>query len=314
MDKLQALLGESLPGEHLLRDESLAKYTAARLGGPADWLYIAKSSGQGEAAAALETLSKVVSTAWDEGTPVRVLGGGANVLVSGKGVRGLVVINRISEVKFGNWHGRCNVSAAAGTSLSTLSHRCEARGFAGAEWMVSVPGTVGGAIVNNSGAHGGDMAQIVENVVVAEPSGPKLYNCDDMGFAYRHSMLKERTDRRFLVLLATFAFRPEDSKVMSARMQEYTAFRKRTQPSGASLGSIFKNPTGDYAGRLIEAAGLKGHTIGGVQVSPIHANFFINTGNASPEDYYALIQHVRRTVHEQTDVELEMEIELVGKF
>ncbi len=309
MDKLRALLGE-----HLLRDEVLAKYTAARLGGIADWLYIAKPPVQGEAEAALEALSKVVSIAWSEGIPVRVLGGGANVLVSGQGVRGLVIINRISEVKFGNWFGRCNVSAASGTSLSTLSHKCEARGFAGAEWLVSVPGTVGGAVVNNAGAHGGDMAGIVDNVVVAEPSGPKLYSRDDLGFAYRHSMFKERTDCRFLVLLATFAMQPDDPKAMSARMQEHTAFRKRTQPPGASLGSIFKNPTDDYAGRLIEAAGLKGYTIGGAQVSPIHANFFINTGHASPEDYYALIRHVRQTVHEQMGVELEMEIELVGEF
>jgi UDP-N-acetylmuramate dehydrogenase len=133
-------------------------------------------------------------------------------------------------------------------------------------------------------------------------------------FGYRYSMLKARPDRDFIVLLASLALRPDDPDTIAARMEEFNAYRKRTQPPGASLGSIFKNPPGDYAGRLIEAAGLKGYRIGNVQVSPVHANFFVNVGSATASDYYALIQHVREVVYRQSGVELEMEIELVGEW
>jgi UDP-N-acetylmuramate dehydrogenase len=277
---------------HLRKDEPLARYTAARLGGKADWLYLAKTS--------TEDLVEVVSTAWKLGMPVRVLGAGANVLVSDQGVRGLVVINGITEVEVGNWHDRRNLSATAGTSLTVLARRCAAFGLSGMEWSVGVPGSVGGAVVNNAGAHG----------------GVQRYTADDLQYAYRTSMLKAREDRRFLVLLATLCLIPDDPDAIQERMTEYNAYRKRTQPQGASLGSIFKNPPGDYAGRLIELAGLKGHSIGSVQVSPVHANFFVNTGGSqgSASDYYALVKHVQNVVHETCGVHLEPEIEFVGEW
>jgi UDP-N-acetylmuramate dehydrogenase len=301
MDRLRTHLGD-----RLLTREPLARYTAARLGGPADWLYIARDS--------TDELVEVVRTAWDANLPVRVLGGGANVLVSDSGVRGLVVINRISEVTFGDWHEGRNVAVTAGTGLTVLAHKCRTRGLSGMEWAVSVPGTIGGAVVNNAGAHGGDMAQVVCDVVVLDADkGPKLYTQADLDYGYRYSRLKARPDRRFLVLLALLALKPDEPHVIQQRMDEFTRYRKQTQPPGASLGSIFKNPPGDYAGRLIEAAGLKGHRIGNVQVSPIHANFFINIGQASASDYYRLIRFVQVEVARQTGVTLELEIELVGE-
>jgi UDP-N-acetylmuramate dehydrogenase len=301
MEKLRARLGD-----RLLPGEPLARYTAARLGGPADWLYLARHS--------TEELIEVVRAAWDAGLPVRVLGGGANVLVSDSGVRGLVVINRISDVTFDEEPGGRSVAVTAGTGLTVLAHKCQARGLSGMEWAVSVPGTVGGAVVNNAGAHGGDMAQVVRDVVVLDADrGPKLYSHADMEYGYRHSCLKARTDRRYLVLLTLLALVPDDQASIQARMDEHIAYRKRTQPPGASLGSIFKNPPGDYAGRLIEAAGLKGYRIGGAQVSPVHANFFINTGLTTASDYYALICHVQRVVEAESGVRLETEVELVGE-
>ena len=301
MEKLQASLGN-----RLLAEEPLARYTAARLGGPAEWLYFARSS--------IDELVEVTRAAWEQALPVRVLGGGANVLVSDEGVRGLVIVNHVNEVTFGEWHEGRNVAATAGTRLTVLAHKCQARGLAGMEWAVNVPGTVGGAVVNNAGAHGGDMARVVCDVVVLDADrGPQLYTNADLAYGYRHSALKARPDRRFLVLLATLALTPDDPAAIQARMTEYITYRKTTQPPGASLGSIFKNPPGDYAGRLIESAGLKGHQIGGVQVSPVHANFFINTGRASAHDYYALIRHVQQVVAEKTGVQLELEVELVGE-
>jgi UDP-N-acetylmuramate dehydrogenase len=297
----------SLPAERLLKREPLARYTAARLGGAAEFLYVAKKS--------TDELVEVVKAAWAENIPVRVLGSGANVLVSDRGVRGLVVINDVSEVSFGDWHDGRNVSATSGTNLTLLAHKCASRGLSGFEWAASVPGTIGGAVVNNAGAHGGAMADSVCDVVVLDADkGPKLYTQEDLHYDYRSSSLKARSDRRFLVLMAILALKPDDPAKIQTRMSEFIAYRKRTQPPGASLGSIFKNPPGDYAGRLIEAAGLKGLQIGGAQVSPVHANFFINTGNASASDYYALIQQVHEAVYEKTQVDLELEIELLGDW
>lgn len=291
----------------LVYNEPLSRYTAARLGGPADMVYIARE--------ATDELVAVVSAAWQQAVPVRVLGGGANVLVADQGFRGLIVINDVAEVTFGDWHGGRNVATTGGAGLTVLARKCAARGLAGLEWAASVPGTVGGAVVNNAGAHGSDMAANLRDVVVLDAErGPQLLACDDLEYGYRTSALKLRADRRFLVLLATFALEAGEPAAIQAKIDEFIAYRKRTQPPGASLGSIFKNPPGDYAGRLIEAAGLKGYRIGGVQVSPVHANFFVNTGGATAGDYYALIRHVREAVFRHSGVELELEIELVGEW
>ncbi len=292
-------------GDRLLAAEPLARFTAARLGGAAEWLYIAREPP--------EELAQVVKLAWAEGLPVRVLGGGANVLVSDEGVPGLVVINRVSEITAGVWHGGRNLAVSSGTGLTVLARKCQALGLAGLEWAVSVPGTVGGAIVNNAGAHGGDMSQVVRDVVVLDARhGPQMLTPAELDYGYRTSSLKARADKRFLVLMALLALQPDDPAAIQTRLDTFIAYRKQTQPAGASLGSIFKNPAGDYAGRLIEAAGLKGYTIGGAQVSPVHANFMVNIGRASALDYYRLIRHAQATVLRKLGVELELEIELLG--
>jgi UDP-N-acetylmuramate dehydrogenase len=287
----------------LLQQEPLSKYTAARLGGAADFVYIARESN--------EKLIEVISAAWSENIPVRVLGGGANVLVSDAGFRGLIVINRVGKVAFND----TSVTVTAGMALTVLARKCAAHGLTGFEWAVSVPGTVGGAVVNNAGAHGGDMASCLRSAVLVDADhGTQMLTNADLAYEYRSSALKRREDRRFLVTMATLTLKVDDPAAINARMDEFIAHRKRTQPSGASLGSIFKNPPGDYAGRLIELCGLKGSKIGGAQVSPVHANFFINTlgANASASDYYHLIRLVQDVVHEQTGVLLETEVELLG--
>ena len=286
---------------------SLARYTAARLGGPADLLYVAKES--------TDELATVVMSAWEQEVPVRVLGGGANVLISDKGVRGLVVVNDVSEVTFGEWHDGRNVSATGGMGLTVLARKCQSRGLAGLEWAASVPGTIGGAVVNNAGAHGSDIrANLREAVILEAGHGIHIMPLEELTYGYRSSALKARVDRRFLVLLAQFALPQDDPAAIMDRIEHNVAYRKQTQPPGASLGSIFKNPAGNHAGRLIEEAGLKGYSIGGAQVSPIHANFFINTGEATATDYYALIRYVQEKVRKQSHIELEMEVEVVGEW
>lgn len=288
--------------DRLLTDEPLAKYTAARLGGPADYLYIARESTQ--------ELTAVVEAAWAQTVPVHILGGGANVLVNDVRVPGLVIINGVSQVEF-HGDGMCDVSSGHG--LTVLARKCAARRLSGFEWAVSVPGTIGGAVVNNAGAHGGDMASCLRTVDLLDAqSGRRTLALADLDYGYRTSALKVRVERHFLVLSARLAFTPDEREAIEARMDAFIAHRKRTQPPGASLGSIFKNPPGDYAGRLIEACGLKGFSIGGAQVSPVHANFFINTGRATAADYLALVRRVQVEVAHQTGVELETEIEIIG--
>lgn len=297
---------QTLLGDRLLAEEPLAKYTAARLGGPAQWLYIARGT--------IDHLAEVIQAAWAQGLSVRVIGGGANILVSDAGVRGLVIVNRVNTVELSDAAGQPSVTASSGVNLGVLARKCQAKGLSGLEWAVSVPGTVGGAVVNNAGAHGGDMAAIVQDALVLDASGGQhLYTNADLQYDYRFSGLKARADRRFVVLRATMVLRPDDPGAIQARMDGFVQHRKQTQPPGASLGSIFKNPPGDYAGRLIEAAGLKNYTIGGARVSPVHANFFINTGEASAQDYYTLIQHVRAVVERKSGILLQTEIEIVGE-
>lgn len=296
---------QSIPDMTVSFNEPLAKFTAARLGGPADVLAIVKT--QAALISAVEW-AKSQKIAW------LILGGGANVLISDRGYRGMVIVNHHKHVEIDAETGI--VDAASGTSLITLARRCMNVGLKGFEWAVSVPGTVGGAVVNNAGAHGGDMSEALVQATIWDiknDSHPRTWPCEDLDYAYRHSTLKGHR-QRYLVLEARLQLETGyDPKTLNANADEFVAYRKRTQPPGASLGSMFKNPTGDYAGRLIEATGLKGHQIGGVQISPVHANFFVNVGNGTASDYFALIDYAQQKIAEATGIQLELEIECIGE-
>lgn len=287
----------------------LSRYTAARIGGAADWLIVADRDAA--------DLVAILRAAWAATIPTRVLGGGSNVLIGDGGWRGLIVIDAVRTVLY----EQDTVRVSAGHGLIALARLCAGRGLAGLEWAAGVPGTVGGAVVGNAGAHGGDMAGNLTptgpaiTLIDADHSTPYTLTHADLAYGYRASALKARTDKRFLVLEATLRLPPNNPADIAARLDEYSAYRKRTQPPGASLGSIFKNPPGDYAGRLIEVCGLKGYTVGAAQVSPVHANFFINVGGAAcAADYAALIDQVQARVHAATGVLLHPEIERLGDF
>lgn len=287
----------------VLTNQALAKYTAVRLGGPADFILIARH---------VDALEKMVIGAWEAQISMRVLGAGANVLVQDAGFRGLIVINRANQVEVDHEHVRVD----SGHSLTTFAKKCVHWNLTGFEWAGSVPGTIGGAVVNNAGAHGGDMSQCVVEAsclfLESDKIEKRTLNRDDLAYGYRSSSLKARADRNFLVLSANLHLQTGDPVAIQEKLDANNAYRKRTQPPGASLGSIFKNPEGDYAGRLIELCGLKGFQMGGAQVSNVHANFFINADHATADDYLKLIEHVRTIVLEKTGITLETEIEVVG--
>ena len=292
-------------GAALKRDEPLARYTVARLGGPADALLVANNTTD---------LTTTITLAAQNDIPWIVIGSGANILIADAGYRGVVIVNHTKAARFED-NGR--VVAESGASLATLARRCMNQGLAGLEWAVNVPGTVGGAVINNAGAHDSDMAGSVRWIEVfslQDRTHVELWGVAQMQYDYRASVLKGSRGQ-YVVLAATLVLEPDhDPDVLNATADEFVAHRKRTQPPGASLGSIFKNPPGDYAGRLIEAAGLKGASIGGVMISPVHANFIVNNGDGTAHDYRQLIALARDTVQEKSGVALELEIELIGAW
>ncbi len=291
-----------LPFEILI-DEPLHRYTVARLGGKADVVVQVNN---------YHVLGRPLELCLKHKLPYRIIGGGANILISDDGFRGVVIVNNAKGLILREEVVRESgmVMVASGHNLISLARETMELGLSGLEWAISVPGTVGGAVVNNAGAHGGDISTILVNVAL-EPE-QRLWTKDQMNYRYRESALKHASFP-FVVTMATFQLNPgHDPAQLRAKADEYAAHRKKTQPPGASLGSMFKNPAGDYAGRLIEAAGLKGHRIGGVTISPVHANFFVNIGGGTAHDYLELIQLAQREVLAKFGVALELEVEMIG--
>jgi UDP-N-acetylmuramate dehydrogenase len=311
IDHLRQVLGER-PGIRLEADASLARYSAARLGGLADLLLEVNSA---------EDLAQAASLLWKLDQPFMILGGGSNVLISDLGVRGVVILNRARQVRFEETTTPPQVWAESGANFGLLARQAAQRGLSGLEWAVGIPGTVGGAVTGNAGAHGGDMAgniqlaEILHRMDGAENASPTREDWppERFKFAYRSSILK-RDPGKAVVLSATLALEHSTTAKVQARTEEFNLYRRRTQPPGASMGSMFKNPPGDYAGRLIEAAGLKGSSIGGAEISSLHANFFLNQGEATASDVRALIELARQEVSRQFGIQLELEIELIGEW
>jgi UDP-N-acetylmuramate dehydrogenase len=297
LDMLQERFGQDVKTE-----VPLAPFTAARIGGPADVLITVRTA---------EQLETCVTLLWQEGIEPVVLGGGSNVLIGDNGIRGVTVINRAKAVRIQEGDSP-SVWTESGTSLSNLANRCALRGLSGLEWAGTVPGTVGGAIYGNAGAFGGDMAGSLEWVYLLTNSGQERLTAAAMGYGYRTSVLK-RQEINGLVLAAELRLEKAEQHEVSARMAAFGEKRKTTQPPGASMGSMFKNPPDDKAGRLLDEAGLKGRRVGDAEISPVHANFIVNHGHARAEDVRALLETARNAVKAKFGVDLELEIELIGE-
>jgi UDP-N-acetylmuramate dehydrogenase len=290
-------------GDAVQENVSLAPYTSARIGGPADVLLTVRSADE---------LANAMQLLWGHEFPYYVLGGGSNVLVSDKGVRGVVVLNKAKEVRFETGDSP-TVWCEAGMVFSNLANRCASKGLSGLEWAVAVPGTVGGAVYGNAGAFGGDMSG---NLIWAEmltKNGREQLSVEQMGYGYRTSVLK-RGEINAIILSVLLRLKNSTKAEVSVKIEQFSERRKASQPPGASMGSMFKNPEGDHAGRLIEAAGLKGTRIGSAEISTVHGNFFINHGETRASDVRELIDLTRRIVKQKLGVELELEIELAGEW
>ena len=290
-------------GDRVKENVSLAPYTSARIGGPADILITADSA---------DDLARIIKLLCKQDLDYIMLGGGSNVLVSDKGVRGVVVLNRAKAIRFHNGD-QPSVTVESGVVFSNLANRCASKGLAGLEWAATVPGTIGGAVYGNAGAFGGDVAGNLMWAELFTENGREKFTVEQMGYGYRTSVLK-RNEIDAIVLSAELSLKNSTKEEVTVKIKQFSAHRKATQPPGASMGSMFKNPNGDYAGRLIEAAELKGTRIGNAEISPVHGNFFINHANTKAEDIRALIQLAQKTVKEKLGVTLELEVELIGEW
>ncbi|MCB0118140.1 MAG: UDP-N-acetylmuramate dehydrogenase [Anaerolineales bacterium] len=290
-------------GDAVQENVLLAPYTSARVGGPADMMLTVKTADE---------LADAMQVIWELELPYYILGGGSNVLVSDKGFRGVVVLDRAKEVRF-ELGDQPTVWCEAGVVIANLAKRCASKGLAGLEWSATVPGTIGGAVFGNAGAFGGDMNDSLIWVELLTSNGREKFTLDQMGYGYRTSVLK-RGEVNGIVLSALLKLKNSSKDEVSVKIDQFSERRKATQPPGASMGSMFKNPEGDHAGRLIEAAGLKGTRIGNAEISTVHGNFFINHGETKAEDIRALIVLVQETVQEKFNVNLDLEVELVGEW
>jgi UDP-N-acetylmuramate dehydrogenase len=289
-----AVRGECTPGA------PLAPRTSVRVGGPADLLV------RPEDPAALPSLLAACAS---RALPVFFLGGGANLLVADAGIRG-VVVRMPAEPGEEPVDGE-RLVLPAGAPVSRLVQRAQAAGLVGCEFAAGIPGTLGGALAMNAGTRIGEMKDVVERVEVATVDGLRWIPASDLGFAYRTCRLPPGA----AVTRVAFRLRHGDVAASRATMDADREYRRRTQPlTWPTWGSTFRNPPGDHAGRLVEAAGLKGHREGDAMWSDLHANFIVNLGGATARDCLALVRMARRRVREKFGVELELEVRLAGAF
>lgn len=291
-------------GIKTVRDESLARFTTMRVGGPADLFAEVRNPFE---------LRGLVRFARSRDVPVFLVGRGSDLVISDAGIGGLVVVVRAQAERIEDER----LIVDAGMPMAKAATITKAAGLSGLEFGLAIPGTVGGAVWANAGAHDADVSGVlVEAQVVRADGSEAALGPSDLGMAYRETDLKHSDPGRpDVVISATFALQPAEPEVIAGRLDEIRRWRGAHQPIGQkSAGSVFRNPEGDSAGRIIEELGLKDHRVGGAVVSAKHANFIVNDRGASASDVRTLADHVRDTVRRERGLELTYEVEFVGEW
>ncbi len=295
-------------GVKTVRDEAMSRHTTMRVGGPADLFAVAHNAFE---------LRGLIRFARSRSIPFLVLGRGSNLVIADAGVRGLVIQARAegSRVDGERYH------ADAGVPMARAATETQGAGLTGLEYGLAIPGTAGGSVWANAGAHGADTAAVLESAtLLLEDGSEAVIPAADLGFAYRDSRLKAAnppgsTNPAEIVLAATFRLAPADPAEIKARLDEIRTWRREHQPLGIpSAGSVFRNPDGDSAGRLVDALGLKGYRQGGAAVSEKHANFIVNDQKGTAADVRRVAEHVRAEVMRRSGVELVFEVEFAGDW
>ena len=282
-------------------NEPMSAHTTFRIGGCADVFADVSSA---------EEIKSLIALCRENDYPYMVVGNGSNLLVSDKGIRGLVIRigKNMSEIRA---HGE-RIYADAGALMSAVAAACLEHELTGFEPMSGIPGTIGGGIFMNAGAYGGELSQGIENVTYLDDKGGVVTEkCENLDLGYRHSMFQSKD---YVILSCVMKFEKGNRDEIKAAMADYRSRRNEKQPVNMpSAGSTFKRPEGYFAGKLIQDAGLQGYSIGGAQVSTLHAGFIVNTGDATASDVENLIKHIQQTVYEKFGVKLEPEVRLVGE-
>ena len=309
---------EQLPQLSLMQDEPMKKHTTFRIGGPAD--YYAEPD--------VSQISKLIEIAKACDMPVAVIGNGSNLLVGDKGIRGLVIgigkgLSAIEVTEAvaqqstaqdftAQGNGRI-ITAGAGAILAAVAAKAAEASLSGLEFASGIPGSVGGAVVMNAGAYGGEIKDVLIDATVLTAEGElKTVTRDELDLSYRHSIVPEKS---YIVLSAKFRLTPKPQDEIKAYMAELRAKRVEKQPlEYPSAGSTFKRPEGYFAGKLIMDAGLRGYSVGDAQVSGKHCGFVVNKGEATAADVLTLIKDVQETVLKQFGVKLEPEVKMIGEF
>ncbi|MBQ2967497.1 MAG: UDP-N-acetylmuramate dehydrogenase [Clostridia bacterium] len=287
--------------ENVLTNEPMKHHTTFKVGGPADFLVFPETA---------EQLKAVLALVRQENAPLTVIGNGSNLLVSDKGIRGVVVCT----VKMKNVSANGNeITAACGVSMAALAACAKQASLTGLEFASGIPGTVGGGIVMNAGAYDGSLSDCAVETLCVDLNGNEKRFCGEaQAFSYRKSAF---SGGDYIVVETKFMLHPGNATEIEEKMKDLNARRKEKQPlEKPSAGSTFKRPEGYFAGKLIEDAGLKGYRVGGACVSEKHAGFVVNDQNGTAEDVLAVIRHCRETVLEKFGVEMETEVRMLGEF
>lgn len=281
--------------------EPLEKYTFTKTGGPVDYLAFPKSPKE---------VKEIIDYANQKKIPWLVIGNASNLIVKDGGIRGFVLM--LTDMREISTPTPCEIYAQAGAKLVDVSYAAAYHNLTGLEFACGIPGSIGGALFMNAGAYEGEISTTVKSVDVLTPEGKlKTYSCEELEFAYRHSLIQETGD---IILGGTFTLGVGNPDQINHRMKELTELRQLKQPlEYPSCGSVFKRPKGHYTGQLIQEAGLQGLKWGGAQVSKKHAGFIINLGNATATDYLELIAHIQKVILEKFDVVLETEVRILGE-
>ena len=294
-------LAEIVSAEAILENEPMSKHTTFRIGGNAD-VFVSPKVSQ---------VADVISLAKEYDIPVTVIGNGSNLLVGDKGIRGLVLSfgKEAEEIQL---DGRC-MTVSAGTILAKAAAEAAKNSLTGLEFAAGIPGTLGGAIVMNAGAYGGEMKDVIISAKVLTPEGEvKELSAEELDLSYRHSCIPEKG---YIVLEACLELTPGDETAIRETMADFKNRRVEKQPlEYPSAGSTFKRPEGYFAGKLIQDADLRGYQVGGAQVSEKHCGFVINAGDATAKDVLQLIEDVKKIVFDKFQVELEPEVKMIGEF
>mgnify|MGYP001460832724 FL=1 len=301
-EKYIKLLGNIAGEENVKADEPMKKHTSFKIGGPADFLVTPCS---------VQSLCEVIKLCKKENLPIFIMGNGTNLLVSDKGIRGVVVkiydnLNRyVVKENF--------IEAYGGILLSKLSDIALENELTGLEFASGIPGTLGGAVAMNAGAYGGEMKDVVvETEFIDKDGNLKVIRGEEHQFGYRTSFIQKQSA---VAVKSVIRLRKGERAAIKALIDDLTVRRQDKQPlEMPSAGSVFKRPEGYFAGKLIEECGLRGYSIGGAQVSEKHCGFIVNKGNATSKDVLDLIRHIQKTVKDKFGVELNTEVKIVGDY